>query len=76
MGPRAKTAEQPRLLFALYAEGEDTLVLRNADGTEERRLTVSSATLRNFTLSEVAEDLKSTLAYDMKDQQGTEDTRR
>lgn len=76
MGPRAKKTTEPRLVFSLFAEGEDTLILRDARGTEKRRLVMSPATLARFTLDEVAEDLESTLAYDMKDQQGAEDTRR
>jgi hypothetical protein len=62
-------------MFALYAEGDDKLILRSGDGTEERTLTVSAATLKRFTLNDVAADLKQELVYSMRDQQGSEDTR-
>lgn len=74
MGPRSKPVVESRVMFSLVAEGND-LVLRDGTGKEERRLTVSEATLRRFKLDDVAADLKTTLVYEMKDEQGREDTR-
>lgn len=74
MGPRSKPVVEGRVMFSLAAEGND-LVLRDGTGKEERRLTVSEATLRRFKLDDVAADLKTTLVYEMKDEQGREDTR-
>jgi hypothetical protein len=66
---------ESRLFFGLYVEG-NSLVLRRADGTEERRVDVSDSTLQQFDIEDVATDLKATLSYEMKDQQGSEDIRR
>jgi hypothetical protein len=63
------------VLFSVALEGDRDLVLLNEDGREERRLTLSDLTLRQFSAEDVAGDLKTSLAYDMKDQQGSEDTR-
>lgn len=62
-------------MFTLVAAGND-LILRSGTGKELRRLTVSEATLRQFAIDDVAEDLQTSLAYEMKDEQGREDTRR
>lgn len=75
MGPKAKPVAESRVMFTLFAEGND-LVLRDGTGKEKRRLTVSAATLRLFTIEDVASDLETSLAYEMKDEQGQEDTRR
>lgn len=75
MGPRVKTAPERRVMFSVVAEGND-LVLLNGDGTEERRLSVSDPTVELFGVEGVAADLKTNLAYEMKDEQGQEDLRR
>ena len=75
MGPRVKAAPERRVMFSVVAEGND-LVLLNGDGTEERRLNVSEATLQLFAVEDVAADLKQNVAYEMKDEQGQEDLRR
>lgn len=75
MGPRSKPVVEERVMFTLVAAGND-LILRSGTGKELRRLTVSEATLRQFAVDDVAEDLQTSLAYEMKDEQGREDTRR
>lgn len=75
MGPKAKPAVESRVMFTLFAEGND-LVLRDGTGKEKRRLNVSAATIQLFGVEGVAADLETSLAYEMKDEQGQEDTRR
>lgn len=75
MGPKARKPAERRVMFSVVAEGND-LVLLNGDGTEERRLNVSEATLQLFAVEDVAADLKQNVAYEMKDEQGQEDLRR
>lgn len=75
MGPRSKPVVEERVMFTLVAVGND-LVLRDGTGKEQRRLAVSEATLRSFKLDDVAADLMTSLVYEMKDEQGQEDTRR
>lgn len=73
MGPRSKPATERRVVFSVVLEGDRDVVLLDAKGKEERRVTLSDATLRQFTAEDVAMDLKQTLVYEMKDQQGSED---
>lgn len=65
-----------KLMFAVTLEGTRDLVLRDGRGTEKRRLTLSDATLRQFSAEDVAEDLMTSVGYEMKSEQGSEDRRR
>lgn len=65
-----------RLMFAVTLEGTRDLVLRDGRGVEKRRLVLSDSTLRLAGVNGVAEDLMTTIGYEMKDEQGSEDLRR
>lgn len=65
-----------RLMFAVTLEGTRDLVLRDGRGVEKRRLVLSDSTLRLAGVDGVAEDLMASIAYEMKDEQGSEDLRR
>jgi len=63
-------------MFAVTLEGEGDLVLRDGRGVEQRRLSLSPATLSQVGAEGVAEDLMTTIGYEMKSDQGSEDLRR
>jgi len=63
-------------MFAVTLEGTRDLVLRDGRGVEKRRLVLSDSTLRLAGVDGVAEDLMTTIGYEMKDEQGSEDLRR
>lgn len=65
-----------KVMFSVVLENERELVLRNATGGEERRLVLSDTTLMTHGVMAVAADLMTSVGYDMKDEQGQEDTRR
>jgi hypothetical protein len=65
-----------KLMFAVTLEGTRDLVLRDGRGVEKRRLVLSDSTLRNAGADGVAEDLMTSVGYEMKDEQGSEDQRR
>lgn len=67
---------ESRLMFAVTLEGTRDLVLRDGRGVEKRRLVLSDSTLRLAGVDGVAEDLMTTIGYEMKDEQGSEDLRR
>lgn len=67
---------EDRLMFAVTLEGTRDLVLRDGRGVEKRRLVLSDSTLRLAGVNGVAEDLMTTIGYEMKDEQGSEDLRR
>jgi hypothetical protein len=65
-----------KLMFVVTLEGTRDLVLRDGRGVEKRRLVLSDSTLRNAGADGVAEDLMTSVGYEMKDEQGSEDQRR